>query len=60
MMGETLRLAEQYDILSEAERSPTPVRVLKHGDILPTFSRSPPVIQNRGRGMRGRRCQGNN
>ena len=36
-MADTLKLAEQYDILSEAERSPTPVRVLKHGDSFAVF-----------------------
>jgi glycogen debranching enzyme len=36
-MAETMKLAEQYDILSEAERSPMPVRVLKHGDSFAVF-----------------------
>ena len=36
-MADTLKLAEQYDILSEAERSPTSVRVLKHGDSFAVF-----------------------
>ena len=33
----TLKLEEQYAILSEAERSPTPVRVLKQGDSFAVF-----------------------
>jgi glycogen debranching enzyme len=37
-MADTLKLAEQYDILSEAERSPTAVRVLKHGDSFAVFN----------------------
>jgi glycogen debranching enzyme len=36
-MADTLKLAEQYDILSEAERSQTAVRVLKHGDSFAVF-----------------------
>jgi glycogen debranching enzyme len=36
-MAEMLRLAEQYTILSEAEPSPTPVRVLKHGNSFAVF-----------------------
>ena len=36
-MVETIKLAEQYDILSQAERAPTPVRVLKHGDSFAVF-----------------------
>jgi glycogen debranching enzyme len=37
MMVEMLKLAEQYAILSDAERSPAPVRVLKHGDCFAVF-----------------------
>ena len=36
-MADTLKLAEQYDILSEAERSTTSVRVLKHGETFAVF-----------------------
>lgn len=38
-MGEsnTLKLGEQYAIVSEAERSPTPLRVLKYGDSFAVF-----------------------
>jgi glycogen debranching enzyme len=36
-MAETLKLAEQYAIVSEAERLPTPARVLKHGDSFAVF-----------------------
>ncbi len=36
-MTDTLKLAEQYDIVSEAERAPAPVRVLKHGDSFAVF-----------------------
>jgi glycogen debranching enzyme len=36
-MADVLKLEEQYAILSEAERSPTPVRVLKHGDSFAVF-----------------------
>jgi glycogen debranching enzyme len=37
MMAEVLKLAEQYAIVAEAERPPTPVRVLKHGDGFAVF-----------------------
>ncbi len=36
-MAEVLKLAEQYAIVAEAERPPTPVRVLKHGDGFAVF-----------------------
>lgn len=36
-MAETLKLAEQYAILSEAERSQSPFRVMKHGDSFAVF-----------------------
>ncbi len=36
-MAEMLKLAEQYAIVAEAERPPTPVRVLKHGDSFAVF-----------------------
>jgi glycogen debranching enzyme len=36
-MPEVLRLDEQFSILSETERSATPVRVLKHGDSFAVF-----------------------
>jgi glycogen debranching enzyme len=36
-MAEILKLAEQYAIVTEAERVPAPARVLKHGDSFAVF-----------------------
>jgi glycogen debranching enzyme len=36
-MPETVRLDEQFYIVAEAERSPAPLRVLKHGDSFAVF-----------------------
>jgi hypothetical protein len=43
-MAEVLKLEEQYAIVSEAERSTTPVRVLKHGDSFAVFDPHGDVI----------------
>ena len=43
-MTDVLKLEEQYAILSEAERSATPVRVLKHGDSFAVFDHHGDVI----------------
>src|SRR5687767_233762 len=36
-MGDAVRLDEQFGILTETDRSPTPLRVLKHGDTFAVF-----------------------
>jgi len=43
-MAEALRLDEQFAILSETERAPTPLRVLKHGDTFAVFGPNGDVI----------------
>ena len=47
-MAERLKLAEQYAILSEAERSPAPVRVLKNGDSFAVFDPRGDVVAEPG------------
>jgi glycogen debranching enzyme len=44
MMTETLNLQEQFEILSEAERSSSPVHVLKHGDSFAVFDHRGDVV----------------
>jgi len=44
----TLKLGEQYAIVSEAERSPTPLRVLKYGDSFAVFDPHGDVVPAEG------------
>ena len=47
-MTDTLKLAEQYAIVTETERSLTPVRVLKHGDSFAVFDSHGDVMPESG------------
>jgi glycogen debranching enzyme len=47
-MPETLRVAEQYYIVADAERSTTPLRVMKHGDSFGVFDQYGDIVPSEG------------